>query len=46
MGLLDKVEEGEWRGEREMEDDSRRQEEEKRRVQEWERNNSGGRSKL
>lgn len=46
VGFLDKVEEGERRGEREMEDHLRRQEEEKRRVEEWERNNSAGRSKL
>lgn len=44
--LLDNVEEGERRGEREMEDYSRRQEEEKRRVEDWERRNSDGRSKL
>lgn len=46
VGLLDNVEEGERRGEREMEDYSRRQEEEKRRVEDWERRNSDGRSKL
>lgn len=46
VSLLDDVEEGERRGEREMEDYSRRQEEEKRRVENWERRNSDGRSKL
>lgn len=44
--LLDKVDEGERRGEKEMEDNARRQGEEKRRVEDWERQNSGARSKL
>lgn len=44
--LLDTVEEGERRGEREMEEYSRRQEEEQMRVEDWERQNLGGSSKL
>ncbi len=46
VGYLDHFQEGESRAEKEMEDHSRRQEEEKRRVEDWERQYSGGRSKL
>lgn len=44
--LLDNVSDGERKGERELEDNARRQEEEKKRVEDWERQNSGARSKL
>lgn len=44
--LLDNVGDGERKGERELEDNARRQEEEKKRVEDWERQNSGARSKL
>ena len=46
VGYLDRVDEGERKWDKDLEDSARRQEEEKARVEDWERGGAGGRSKL